>query len=88
MEIVLVDGVGRCAIQQIPDAAPPPTFTLARAYVPSGPDRIVVFVRTTEDASEADGRTIYRQRGLYHAPVRWIWLRKSPIVPFNPPQVT
>lgn len=79
IEIILVDGVGRPVIRELPEGELPSTYGLARAHVASGPDRIVIFVRTDEMAVEQDGRPLYRQRGVYAAAVRWAYLTRTPI---------
>lgn len=83
MLIVLVDGVGRCALREIPDEELPGTFGIARPYVASGPDRLEIFVRTAD--ADPDGRRLYRQRGVSAAEVRWAYLAKSPILIQPPP---
>lgn len=73
--VCLVDGVGRPKLLDLPvDPDLPATIGYKHEGIASGPESRVVFVRSEE--LDPEGRIVYRQRGVYRAPIRERWFEK------------
>lgn len=84
--MTLVDGCGRPKLIDIPaDPELPLLIQYAHEGIPSGPGSRVGFLRSEE--RDPDGRIVYRQRGVYKAPIRIGFLRLQAITTFNPPRL-
>src|SRR5689334_1328124 len=92
IEVVLIDGVGRPRIVPIAGDELPPYVGFANEGIKSGPDRVARFDHCVD--VEVDGRPVYRQVcvgangevGTWPL-IRYEYLAKTPIKPFNQPRM-
>lgn len=79
-QILLVDGVGRPMIHEIPDALIPQNVVPWTHPQRAAKERaVIVHFDRMKDERDADQRPIYRQRGTGYPAIREVYLKLSPI---------